>query len=314
MRAARHFPFRAMGSPCELRLYGTDAAVEAAAETAISEVRRLEAKYSRYRDDSLTARIVAQAGNPAGIEVDDETAALLDYAEAAWRKSEGRFDITSGVLRRAWNWKSGALPSQAQIDALLPLIGFGRLHWQRPVLCLPTAGMELDFGGFVKEYAADRAAESCRAAGIAQGLVDLGGDLAVIGPHPDGSGWRVGIRDPRAPARALASVELRSGGIASSGDYERGMSVGGRRYSHILDPRTGWPARGPSAVTVVAPRCLIAGTASTVAMLHTPEAAPRFLRGLGFAYLCVDPTGRVTGSLRRAPSDSRRPPARSRAL
>jgi thiamine biosynthesis lipoprotein ApbE len=122
MRAARHFPFRAMGSPCELRLYGTDAAVEAAAETAISEVRRLEAKYSRYRDDSLTARIVAQAGNPAGIEVDDETAALLDYAEAAWRKSEGRFDITSGVLRRAWNWKSGALPSQAQIDALLPLI------------------------------------------------------------------------------------------------------------------------------------------------------------------------------------------------
>jgi thiamine biosynthesis lipoprotein len=314
MRSARRFPFRAMGSPCELHLYGAGSTVAKSADAAIAEVRRLEAKYSRYRDDSLTARIHASAGDPAGIEVDAETAALLDYAAAAWRESEGRFDITSGVLRRAWNWKSGVLPSQAQIDALLPLVGFGRVRWQRPRLGLPTAGMELDFGGFVKEYAADRAADVCRAFGVRHGLVDLGGDLAVIGAHPDGSGWRVGIRDPRTPGRALASVELRSGGIASSGDYERGMTVGGRRYSHILDPRTGWPASGPAAVSVVAPRCLIAGTASTVAMLHAPDAARRFLRGLGLPHLCVDAERRVTGSLRRARPDSPRPPARSRAL
>ncbi len=312
MRPPERFRFRAMGSPCELRLYGPPGRVARAAESALREVRRLEAKYSRFRDDSLTAAIHASAGTGSGIEVDPETASLLDYAAAAWRESGGRFDITSGVLRRAWDWKSGRLPAAGQIAALLPLIGFDKLRWERPRLWLPRAGMELDFGGFVKEYAADRAAGCCREAGVARGLVDLGGDLAAIGPHPDGSAWRVGVRDPRRPERALAQVELRSGAIASSGDYERGMWVDGVRYSHILDPRTGWPARGPAAVSVVAPHCLVAGTATTVAMLHPPAAARRFLRGLGLPHLCVLPDGSVTGSL-SAHRDSGSPPARSPA-
>ncbi len=310
MRPPQRFAFRAMGSPCELRLYGPSERVARAADVASSELRRLEAKYSRYRDDSLTAQIHASAGRSEGIEVDAETAGLLDYAAAAWRESDGRFDITSGVLRRAWDWKRGRLPSRAEVAALLPLVGFGRLRWERPRLCLPLPGMQLDFGGFVKEYAADRAAALCRDAGIEHGLVDLGGDLAVVGPHPDGSPWCVGIRDPRRPERALASVELRAGAIASSGNYERCMVVDGVRYSHLLDPRTGWPARGPASVSVVAPHCLVAGTASTVAMLQPPRGAQRFLRALGLPHLCVTASGRVTGSL-SAPRDSRSLPPRS---
>jgi thiamine biosynthesis lipoprotein len=289
--------FRAMGSPCELHLYAPTAAQADAAATAIrAGIERLEQLYSRYRDDSVTTRINRSAGSSAGVEVDAETAGLLDYAQQVYQLSDGLFDITSGVLRQVWDFKSGRLPAQARIDETLPRIGWQRLRWERPRLVLPVAGMELDFGGYVKEYAADAAADCARRNGIAHGLVELGGDIAVIGAHPDGSPWRVGIRNPRVPEQAIAMVDLHAGGIASSGDYERYMEVDGQRYGHILNPLTGWPVRGLSAVSVIAPQCLIAGSASTVAMLKG-AAGPEFLRELGLPYLCIDEAGKLSGTL-----------------
>lgn len=291
-----HTAFRAMGSPCALRLHAETAArAREVAAAARAEVERIERKYSRYRDDSLATRINRSAGDAAGVEVDDETAALLDYAAIAWRESGGRFDPTAGVLRRAWNLRSGRVPAQAEIDALLPRVGWQRLRWERPRLVLPRE-MELDFGGFGKEYAVDRVAALCREAGIRHGLVDLGGDLAVLGPHPDGSPWRVGIRHPRQPGRALASLGLLAGAVATSGDYERCMVVDGRRYGHVLDPRTGWPVEGLASASVVADRCLVAGTATTIALLEG-AGGPAWLAELGLPHLCVDARGRVSGSL-----------------
>jgi thiamine biosynthesis lipoprotein len=162
---------------------------------------------------------------------------------------------------------------------------------------LPLAGMQLDFGGFVKEYAADRVAALCRELGLRHGLVDLGGDLAAIGPHPDGSPWRVGIRHPRAPAGAIASIAFSAGGIATSGDYERCMVVDGKRYAHVLDPKTGWPVSGLASVTVAASHCLIAGTASTIAMLKGAQGGPAWLDRLGLPNLRVDADGNQTGPL-----------------
>ena len=291
-------PFRAMGSPCELHLYGESPSFcDAIIERAIGELRRLEQKYSRYRDDSVTSAINRSAGDPAGVRVDDETARLLDYAATANATSDGLFDPTSGVLRRVWDLKSGRVPAREQIDAVLPLVGWQRLSWQRPQLVLPQSGMELDFGGFVKEYAADRAVELCRERGARHGMVDLGGDLAVIGPHPDGNPWIVGIRDPRAPQSAMASVCLTTGGVATSGDYERAMIVDGIRYSHVLDPRTGWPVSGLRSVSVVADRCLVAGTATTVAMLKGALDGARWLDELGLPNLRMDDAGEISGTL-----------------
>ncbi len=296
----RRYRFRAMGSPCEIRLYAAPPTAAAAAEAAIAEVLRLERKFSRYRDDSLTARINRSAGDPEGVLVDAETAGLLDYADTCHRESGGLFDVTSGVLRRAWNLKSGRLPTQGEIDAALSLVGWDRVRWRRPRLVLPVAGMEVDFGGYVKEYAADRAAELLRRRGLRHGLVDLGGDLALVGPHPDGSPWRVGVRHPRNPATACASIELSAGGIASSGDYERCMFVDGVRHGHILDPRSGWPVNGLAAVSVVAPHCLVAGTASTVAMLKGEAGGRAWLRSLGLPSLWVDQGGEVADSFGRS--------------
>ncbi len=288
--------FKAMGSPCEVRLYpGRGGDVRQALEAARAEVVRLERKYTRYRDDSVTAAINRSAGERGGIEVDAETAALLDYAATAWEQSDGLFDPTSGVLRRVWDFRSGRLPSRDAVAETLGDVGWQRLDWRRPRLVLPRAGMQLDFGGFVKEYAADRVAQQLRDAGFAHGLVDLGGDLSSVGPHPDGTPWRVGVRDPFGSGRAIAAVALHHGGIATSGDYERGMLVDGRRYGHILDPRTGWPVESFVSVTVVGAQCLVAGTASTVAMLK--GRGDPWLDALALPYLSVDGAGEARGPL-----------------
>jgi thiamine biosynthesis lipoprotein len=289
-----------MGSPCEIRLHGeTPETNERLADRLHAEIVRLEGKYTRFRDDSLTAAINRTAGDPEGIVVDAETAALLDYAETAWRESGGLFDLTAGVLRRCWDFSSGRLPSQAEVAAVLECVGWQHVRWERPHLVLERPGMQLDFGGVVKEYAADRAAEVAMLLGAEGGLVDLGGDIRVIGPQPGGRPWRIGIRDPRAPAQAMASVSLLEGAITTSGDYERFMIVDGVRYSHLLDPRTGWPVRGLCSATVVAPKCVIAGSATTIAMLQG-EAGGAWLDELDLPSLRVDEQGKRSGPLASA--------------
>jgi thiamine biosynthesis lipoprotein len=299
MRLER-FRFRAMGSPCDLQLWSESrTSATEIARACGDEIDRLERKYSRYRNDSLASQINRSAGNEAGYEVDIETGALLDFAAAAHRESEGRFDPTSGVLRRVWDFKSGRLPDADALAETRRLVGWSKLRWESPRLILPIAGMELDFGGFVKEYAADRVAELCRDRGITSGLVSLGGDLAVVGPLPDGESWRIGIRDPRQPNRAIARIALDSGGLATSGDYERFMIVDGERYSHLLDPRSGETHRGgPACVSVTAPHCLVAGITSTIAMLHDESEAGRFLRDVGLCHLMVSQSGDVSGTAR----------------
>lgn len=293
----RERSFKAMGSPCELRLYAETAReAETAFDAACVEIERLERKFSRYRDDSLTTLINQSAGNVVGVEVDAETASLLDYADIAYRQSDGLFDITSGILRRAWDFSSGRLPTHDAIDRLLACVGWSKVSWRAGRIVLPLEGMQVDFGGYVKEYTADRVAELCRASGLAHGLVNLGGDIAVVGAHPDGAPWRVGVQHPRREG-AMAVVPLYSGGIATSGDYERFMVVDGVRYSHLLDPRTGWPVESMACVSVVADHCLVAGTATTVSMLKGGVEGPRWLDDLGLPNVRMDATGKLSGAL-----------------
>ncbi len=286
-----------MGSPCELQLYGPDVGqTRAVAALAITEVNRLELRYSRYRPDSLLSRINQVAAVGGQIAVDAETASLLNYAQACYEQSEGLFDITSGLLRTIWDFKSGNVPQQSEIDALLGRISWHRLRWQAPTLSFPP-GMQLDFGGIVKEYAADRLASLCWSAGCQHGFINLGGDIRVLGPHPDGSPWRIGIKHPRSEgADPLRIIELTQGGIASSGDYERGIEINGTRYGHILNPKTGWPVQYLAAVTVVADLCVLAGSAATIGMLKE-QAGPTWLAGLGLDYLWVDTAGGAGGTL-----------------
>jgi thiamine biosynthesis lipoprotein len=281
--------FKAMGGLCRFRLdCPAGDIVLQAIDRAELEVRRLEAKYSRYRSDSLTSRINRAAGSTA-VAIDDETVRLLGFADTLWQQSDGLFDLTSGILRRAWDFKSGRLPRQAEIDRLLPLIGWDRVEWDEASICLPRAGMEIDFGGCVKEYASDSAAAVLATHGIQRGLVDLSGDIAVVGAGSLSEPWPIGVRHPAAGAsRAVATVSLARGGLASSGDYERCIRIDGQRYGHILSPVSGWPVQGLVAVSVIAEQCLVAGGSATIAMLQPETEALAWLERLGLPWLAVD--------------------------
>lgn len=273
--------FKAMASPCELLVEGADEAqARVLLEAAAAEALRIEAKFSRYRDDSVIAMLHRSRGEP--VAVDDETALLLDYAAACHAMSDGLFDVTSGVLREAWRFDgSDRVPTADRVRVLVERIGWHKLHWQRPKIVLPP-GMEIDLGGIGKEYAVDRVLAFLRSQAALPMLVNFGGDLAVSGLRADGRAWQVGVERPDAQQRsAVLRLDLSAGALATSGDARRYLLKDGVRYGHILDPRDGWPVRGaPRSVTVAAGRCTEAGTLATLAMLQGPRAE-EWLAGQG---------------------------------
>ncbi len=260
-----------MASPCEVLVDGADEAeLQKLSEQAAAEVWRIERQWSRYRKDNIVYRINTAKGRP--VTVDEETARFLDYAQHLYEWSEGLFDVTSGVLRRAWKFDgSSRLPRQEAVEALLPKVGWDKVMWKSPKLQMKP-GMEIDFGGIGKEYAVDRALAGLATATDKPVLVNFGGDLAASKPRQDGSPWQVGI-DPGVPGTATPLVHLSKGGLATSGDAHRFLLKDGVRYPHVLNPKTGWPVTGgPRAVTVAAVNCTEAGVLSTLAMLHGPQA------------------------------------------
>lgn len=274
--------FTAMASPCEVLLPSmSHHAALAIGTVAAQEAWRVEKKYSRYRDDSVTAWIHENRGTP--IEVDEETASLIDFANQCFDLSEGLFDITSGVLRRAWTFDgSDRIPEAAAIERLLPLVGFDKLQWTSPYLLLP-AGLELDFGGIGKEYAVDRAYELLAARDWTPFLINFGGDLRANRSPPHGP-WQVGIERPDTDREPTMLLDLESGALATSGDSRRYVLKDGIRYGHILHPSTGWPVLGaPRSVTVAASSCTEAGLLATMALLHG-DRAQAFLDEQGIRY------------------------------
>jgi FAD:protein FMN transferase len=277
--------FFAMASPCELLVETPDGEKALALGRIVeSEARRIEAKFSRYRGESVVSAINRGAGTV--VQVDAETAALIDYAAHCYELSDGLFDITSGVLRRAWKFDgSDRVPAQSEIDALLTLVGFDRIEWRAPHITLEP-GMEIDFGGIGKEYAVDRALALVEAQSDCALLVNFGGDLRTNRP-PAAGPWRVAIERPDTDREARMLLEVTQGGLATSGDTHRYLVRDGVRYGHILDPRSGWPVRdAPRSVTVAAGSCTEAGMYCTFAMLNGAEAE-KLLERAGVPFWCL---------------------------
>lgn len=288
------YEFSAMGSDCGICLAAGEgfdlAPVFAAAE---AEVYRIEQRYSRFRTDSDLALLNTTARSGSMTATDDETAGLLAFARRCHALSGGSFDITAGPLRLAW--EASAEPTQAELDATRRHVGMDKVELAPGTVRFTAPGMTLDFGGIGKEYAADRAADLCRALGAAHGYVNLAGDIRVVGPTPDGRPWIIGIVDPRAPDRIVARVSLAAGAIATSGDYQRFIERDGRRVGHILDPRSGRPAQGLSSVSVIAETCLVAGSLATAAMARGSDGRA-WLQTLGVRHIAIDVDGGYWGT------------------
>lgn len=282
--------FNAMASPCEflMEVHEQEVAISLL-DIAAREALRIEQKFSRYRDDNIIHAI--NTGNGKVVEVDEETAQLLDYAAQCYQLSDGFFDITSGVLRQGWRFDGNSqVPSKEHIASLLPRIGWHKVTWNRPMIQLPP-GMEVDLGGIGKEYATDRIVLLLKEQTDAGFLVNLGGDIATHGPRQNGAGWFVGVEDPDKPLTLNPQTgrmyELKRGAIATSGDARRFILKDGVRYGHIFNPYTGFPEKdAPRSVTVVTDTCTEAGILATLAMLHGARAES-FLEKQGVKYWCV---------------------------
>ncbi|MCJ8273569.1 MAG: FAD:protein FMN transferase [Psychrosphaera sp.] len=285
--------FKAMGSPCQIQvLVPSETFAHCQFRRLSEEVDRLEQKYSRFLPSSLLSKINQGAGSGTPTPIDHETHAILHFAQQAFELSDGLFDITSGVLRQVWDFKSAnsgkeRVPSDEQISTVLPLIGWEKVQWDDNTIYLPTKGMEIDFGGIVKEYTVDCCVKLLADQHI-KGLVNLGGDIGVTDCAPVDHVWDVGIRHPRKGHQdKIAHVPLTKGAIAASGDYERFIEVDGIRYSHILNPKTGYPIQGLATVSLWSEKCVIAGTLATIAMLKADKGL-EWLKGLEQPFVAVD--------------------------
>jgi thiamine biosynthesis lipoprotein len=274
-----------MASPCEVLSEASDeATARALTRIVAAEAARIEAKFSRYVAGNIVDRVNNADG--AAVEVDHETARLIDFADHVFRLSEGAFDITSGVLRKAWTFDGGSrVPEPDAVEMLLELVGWDTVVWKSPLLTL-RPGMQIDLGGIGKEYAVDNAARLAAAHSDTSCLVNFGGDLLVTRPRRDGEPWKVGIEATDVAGSASRVVLLSRGGLATSGDTKRYVIHQGVRYGHVLDARTGWPVRDAArSVTVAAPTCTEAGMLATLAMLQG-AGAEAFLEDQGARYWC----------------------------
>jgi thiamine biosynthesis lipoprotein len=272
-----------MGSPCSVFCETTDTRLTGrVAEFARAEAARIDRKFSRYRDDIVVHALHAGRGRP--FEVDAETARLIEFGAALWRLSDGRFDLTSGVLRHAWRLtRALRWPRRSRTASR---IGWQRVRWEPPFITLPE-GMELDFGGIGKEYAVDCVADWAAKECDFPVLVNFGGDLRATGRPPASGAWSVGIESVQKSGEAARRLELKSGALATSGDARRSVVIDGVRYGHIFDARTGWPVPGtPRSITVAADTCSQAGSYSTLAMLQG-AGAEAFLASEGVRYWCL---------------------------
>ncbi|WP_269619978.1 FAD:protein FMN transferase [Zhongshania sp. BJYM1] len=262
--------FRAMASPCELLLDSDDESlIQELGNIVAAEAWRIETKFSRYRDDNIVYQINNSQGK--AVSVDEETAGLLDFAENAYQLSDGLFDLSSGVLRKLWRFDGSAnIPTYEAATALCDNIGWHKVRWQRPLLTL-QAGMEIDFGGIGKEYAVDRAATLLKQKTDCAALINFGGDLLATSPPRNAPHWLVGVEQVGGGQSAM--IQLKRGGLATSGDANRYLIKDNIRYPHVLNPKTGWPImNAPRSVTVAAPSCVEAGLIATFAMLAGADA------------------------------------------
>jgi len=256
VRVSRAWPV--MGTLFVATVWTRDSSGGAAAlRAAHDSVRLVDSLMSTYRPESELSRANARAGLGEPVPVSPQTMAVLRQARLYWRLSGGAFDPTVGPIVRAWGFEGtrGRRPSSRALDSLRALVGFGgvELDSAASTVWLPRAGMRLDLGGIAKGYALDLARRALATSSIQGGTVDLGGNVLVFGRPPVGEKWRVAIVNPLRRERTIGELALDSGAVATSGDYEHYVVIDGRRYGHLIDPRTAMPARGVLSATAIGP-------------------------------------------------------------
>lgn len=272
---------------------------EAAVDAALEEIRRYDRMLSLYKGDSE----LTQVNKAAGLRPVPVSPELIRCVEAGIRASEithGAFDATIGPLSVLWQMrlKEGTTPTDREIAEVRQRVGYRNvvIDKKASTVFLKRRNMILDLGGVAKGFVADAVAVLLEQRGIRNGIVALAGDIRVLGLRDDGLAWRIGVQHPRDPEQTLTVLELSDKSISTSGDYERFTIVQGKRYHHIIDPRTGRPSSGVMAVTVVGEKGELVDPLTTALFILGPREGGNIVRRLGCEALFVDEQGTVTAT------------------
>lgn len=282
----------------------TEKQVTDAVNAGFSEITRVDELMSTYKPESELSRINAGAGI-APVKAEPEVIDTIADAVRIAKMTDGAFDPTVGPVVRLWKigGDDARLPEAAEIKKALRLVGYENIVVDRGAgtVFIKKKGMSLDLGAIAKGYAADLAVDAMKKKGVRGGIVAVAGDLKLFGRRPDGSPWKVGVEHPREKEGILAKLELTDVATSTSGDYERFFIKDGVRYHHIMDPKTGYPAKGMMSVTVVAKESWLADSMATGLFVTGPEKARRLAETHPeIETLMVDSGGRVfaTGRFR----------------
>jgi thiamine biosynthesis lipoprotein len=283
--------FQAMNTVCRVHFRTTNAKLARDVQAEVLQwVAWFEARYSRFIPDSLIGRINSAAGKH-WVDVDPETDALFNLCQEMIFFTRGVFDPTALPLIRLWNWKANppVVPDTAAVQAAQELVGWRKIQRRPGGIFLPREGMCIDLGGIGKEYAVDRVLTLVAQHGVRGTLVDFGADVRVCGEPPEKGAWHIGLEDPKNPGKVWVGVAVTNHAVATSGDYLRHFVHQGRRYGHIIDPRSGYPVNnGVLSVSVIAPHCTVAGILSTSVCVLGPK------EGMDLISLCPGAEGCIT--------------------
>jgi thiamine biosynthesis lipoprotein len=266
--------FRALGTECMLHFMPENSTQATQFIVQATQwVEAFEARYSRYKTDSLISKINRHAGFEwTTLTPEDEV--VFGLCDSLHFLSQGIFDPTVLAVSRLWDYKANppSVPTYHEVKSAMELVGWKKVERKPGKIHLPKVGMQLDLGGFGKEYAVDCVAEIAIQLGIDNFLIDFGHDIRVKGRAPTAPLWHIGLEDPAKPETCWNTVAITDRSIASSGDYLRYFTHNNRRYGHIVDPRTGYPVPVDGAsVTIIASTCLEAGLYATTAFILGPE-------------------------------------------
>jgi FAD:protein FMN transferase len=281
---------KAMGTRVVLTAFTSEAINEASIrpmfEKALAEIRRLEALMTTWRPDTELSQINAAAGKKA-IKVSPESLSVIQKSVWTSKQSEGVFDITFEAMHGLWKFDEDLednIPPASAISAARALIDYRKIKIDpdKSTVMLEKPGMRMSLGGIAKGYAIDAAARILGEAGLTSFFAQAGGDLYVRGRKPDGSAWRTGVRDPRGKNEndVFASLEVEDHAFSTAGDYERSFIKDGKRYHHIIDPRTGYPATASRSVTVWAKDAFTADAIDDAVFILGPEKGLKLVESI----------------------------------
>lgn len=271
-----------MGSAFELIVVSDEDTGDEMMTAAIQEIKRIEYLLTEFSETSQTSLMNRNAGLQP-VEVDAEVYDVIKRSKEISALTQGAFDITSGLLKKMYNFKGEhfTFPDDEQIRKALNKVGYQKIMLMNShQVYLTVRGMHIGFGAIGKGYAADKAKVLLQSKGVTSGVINASGDLTAWGTRPDGKPWRVGIANPDNPSKVVAWIPIQNASVATSGDYEQYFEKDGVRYSHTIDPKTGRPVRGIKSVTVVSPSAELSDALATAVTIMGAEVGMHLIEQL----------------------------------